>query len=351
METSIGARIKSARQLAGISLRALADRLNGEVSHTAINKFETGTLMPDGQTLLALAKALNVQTDYFLRQQTIQITDIAFRKRSRLSVKQSNSIKASVIETLERYLELEFLLNLNIGFVNPILAIKIETAADVEIAAKKLLDQWDLGSNAIPNVIELLESKGVKVIELHTDSKFDGLSGWANGHVPVIVLNKSFSNERKRFTALHELGHLLLNFQASLEHAVIEKHCHRFAGAFLIPTTTLKKELGVTRSAVSLNELVAIKESYGISIQAIMARARDLNIISNDYYVRFRMWINAEPTRKMEIGYGAYLGDERSSRFSQLIYRATAEEIITMSKAASLSNMRLAEFRDEYSAI
>lgn len=351
METSIGARIKSARQLAGLSLRALADRLNGEVSHTAINKFETGALMPDGQILLALAKALNVQTDYFLRQQTIQITDIAFRKRSRLSVKQSNSIKASIIETLERYLELELLLNLNIGFINPILALKTETSADVEIAAKELLDQWDLGSNAIPNVIELLESKGVKVIELNADPKFDGLSGWANGHVPVIVLNKSFSNERKRFTALHELGHLLLNFQESLEHSVIEKHCHRFAGALLIPTATLKKELGATRRAISLNELAAIKESYGISIQAIMARARDLNIISSDYFVRFRMWINAESTRKMEIGYGVYLGDERSTRFSQLIYRATAEEIITMSKAASLSNMRLAEFRDEYSAI
>lgn len=351
METSIGLRIKSARQLAGISLRELADRLNGEVSHTAINKFEMGALMPDGQILLALAKALNVQTDYFLRQQIIQITDIAFRKRSRLSVKQSNSIKASIIDTLERYLELEALLNLNTDFVNPIAEYKIVTADDVETAVKELLDHWDLGSNAIPNVIELLESKGVKVIELNADSKFDGLSGWANGHIPVIVLNKAFSNERKRFTALHELGHLLLNFEDSLEHSVIEKHCHRFAGSFLMPPATLKKELGATRSAVSLNELVAVKESYGISMQAIMARARDLNIISSDYFVRFRMWVNADPTRKMEIGFGTYPGDERSTRFSQLIYRATAEEIITMSKAASLSNMRLAEFRGEYSAI
>jgi predicted HTH domain antitoxin len=34
-----------------------------------------------------------------------------------------------------------------------------------------------------------------------------------------------------------------------------------------------------------------------------------------------------------------------------LLYRATAEEIISMSKAASLSNVNLAQFRDEFMAI
>ena len=54
---------------------------------------------------------------------------------------------------------------------------------------------------------------------------------------------------------------------------------------------------------------------------------------------------------KKEIGYGEYKGVEHSSRFKQLLYRATAEEIISMSKAASLSNIKLAQFRDEFMAI
>jgi predicted HTH domain antitoxin len=67
--------------------------------------------------------------------------------------------------------------------------------------------------------------------------------------------------------------------------------------------------------------------------------------------VRFRIWVNSNPKHKKEIGFGEYKGVEHSSRFKQLIYRATAEEIISMSKAASLSNMKLAQFRDEFMAI
>ena len=93
------------------------------------------------------------------------------------------------------------------------------------------------------------------------------------------------------------------------------------------------------------HELIAIKETYGISIQAIMARAKDLEIISDSYYVAFRKWINKNRT---EEGLGNYIGKEQSTRFKQLLFRATSEEIISMSKAANLANKKLASFRDEF---
>ena len=40
-----------------------------------------------------------------------------------------------------------------------------------------------------------------------------------------------------------------------------------------------------------------------------------------------------------------YEGKEKSNRFDQLLFRALSEELISFSKAASLDNMRLAEFR------
>jgi predicted HTH domain antitoxin len=64
--------------------------------------------------------------------------------------------------------------------------------------------------------------------------------------------------------------------------------------------------------------------------------------------VKFRIEVNQNPNLKKEIGYGEYKGIEHSSRFQQLLYRAAAEEIISMSKAASLSNIKLAQFRDEF---
>ena len=121
--------------------------------------------------------------------------------------------------------------------------------------------------------------------------------------------------------------------------------CFQFAGAMLIPEETFRREIGNKRSHISVPELIAIKENYGISIQAIMQRAKDLGIISDFAYLNFRKWISKN---RSEEGLGQYLGKEQSSRFKQLIFRAAAEEVISMSKAANLSNQKLAAFRKEF---
>lgn len=352
MKSQIGNRIKSARILAGLSLRELSDALNGIVSHNAISKYEKGEMMPDSRILIALSSVLKVKTDYFLSTQSVDISHIEFRKKNSLPAKKANAIKERVKDSIERYLELESFFNFQNAFKNPISEIEIKNHADVENAVEILLHTWNLGINALPNVIEMIEDQDIKVIEIDADEKFDGLSGWANDNIPLIVVNQNFSVERKRFTALHELGHLLLNIDKhQVSHKDLEKYCNIFAGAMLLPKATIFKELGPKRSAVSLNELISIKESYGISMQAIMARAKDLAIITNDQYVRFRVWVSKNENHKKEIGFGDYKGVEHSSRFKQLLYRATAEEIISMSKAASLSNVKLAQFRDEFMAI
>jgi Zn-dependent peptidase ImmA (M78 family) len=200
----------------------------------------------------------------------------------------------------------------------------------------------------LPNVIDLLEDKEIKVIEIDAPDEFDGFSGWADGKIPIIVINKNYNVERKRLTALHELGHLILTIKSDISDKDKERICFQFAGAMLLPETTFKTEIGDSRSHFSLPELIAIKESYGISIQAIMARAKDLGIITELQFVSFRKWISHNRT---EDGLGAYSGLERAFRFKQLIYRAAAEEVISLSKAANLSNQKLAEFRKEFVAL
>lgn len=351
MKQTVGNRIKSARTLAGLSLRELASRMEGIVSHNAIKKYEDGLMMPDSKVIIALANVLNVKPDYFFRPYTVEIENIEFRKKSRMPKKEINSIKENVTNSIERYIELEQFLNIPSTFNNPLKDFVINNGDDIEEAVNHLLTQWRVGFNALPNVIELLEDKGVKVIELDTNDDFDGLSGWANGTIPVIVVNKAYPNDRKRFTALHELGHLLLTFSPDIESKVQEKLCHRFAGAMLMPKETFITEVGEHRTNISLPELVAIKETFGISIQAIMARAKDLEIITNETFVRFRIWMNQLPERKKEVGLGNFLGREHSSRFRQLLYRAASEEVISMSKAANLANKKLADFRDEFFAV
>ena len=351
MKNIVAKRIKSARTLAGFSLRKLSEQMDGLVSYNAISKYEKAEMMPDSKVMLKLAKALNVKVDYFFMPYDVKINNIEFRKKSKLSVKKEKAIKEKVTDSISRYIQLEDFLNLSYKFKNPINNFIIENGNDVENAVNELLKNWDLGINAIPNIIDLLEDKEIKVIEADEDEHFDGFSGWANDQIPIIIVNKNFSIERKRFTALHELGHLVLAFKNDCSVKEIEKLCHRFAGAMLMPKETFLKELGEHRNKISISELIALKETYGISIQAIVHRAKDLEIIDKNRYIKFRQWINADVNRKKEINLGSYSGVEHSNRFKQLLHRAAAEDVISMSKAANLANVKLAVFRDEFFAI
>jgi Zn-dependent peptidase ImmA (M78 family) len=139
-----------------------------------------------------------------------------------------------------------------------------------------------------------LEDNKIKVIEIESDDEFDGLSAWANdGAIPVIVLNNSVikSLDRKRFTALHELAHLILDLDGHTEKQK-EKFCHYFAAAMLLPSDSLEKKVGKSRTNVLLPELGGIKKQYGISMQAIAFRMKDLGIITPTYFKQFMFFIN-----------------------------------------------------------
>jgi Zn-dependent peptidase ImmA (M78 family) len=345
MKEIFSKRLKSARTLAGLSQDELVKKMGNIVSKNAISKYEKGQMMADGNILLALAKALNVKPDYFFRAFTVEIEKVEFRKKQKLAAKDINSIKQIVTDILERYLEVEQFLHIESSFANPIAEIEITSLHDVEDAALKVRSAWKLGLNALPNAIDLLEDKEVKVIEIDAPDEFDGFSGWADDRIPIIVINKNYNVERKRLTALHELGHLIISIKADTSDKEKEKLCFQFAGAMLLPETTFKSEFGESRSRFSIAELIAIKETYGISIQAIMARAKDLGIINEFQFINFRKWISHNRT---EDGLGAYRGSEQAFRFKQLIFRAAAEEVISLSKAANLSNQKLAEFRKEF---
>jgi Zn-dependent peptidase ImmA (M78 family)/transcriptional regulator with XRE-family HTH domain len=328
-------RLKIARLMLGFSQVELAHQL--EISKQAISKYEKGMMLPESTMLLKMAKALHQKPDFFLRPSNISLANVEFRKRAKLKGKKLESLKAHISDVLERYLELENIMGINSVFKNPIKNISIQNMEDVEKAGLQLLKSWKLGLNPLPNIIELLEDHGIKVIEVDFEDSFDGLSTWVQQNIPIIVVNKNFDVVRKRFTVLHELGHLLLQIPEDASHKEKEGFCNRFPGAFLIPASVFKKELGEKRPHPSINELVAIKEYYGISIAALVYRAKDLEIISENMARNFWRRRNQNKNLKKEIGYGIYEGKEKSGRFHQLLYNALAEEIISISKGAYLA--------------
>jgi Zn-dependent peptidase ImmA (M78 family) len=192
--------------------------------------------------------------------------------------------------------------------------------------------------------MELLEDKGVRILEVDLLSDFDGLSAWAD-EVPVITVNKNHDLVRKRFTIIHELAHLILEFNECTGRD-LERLCHSWAGAFLIPKEKMIEELGSHRRKITFMELKKLKGIYGISIMALMARAKGLGIINDNTYKGFFIHAGQNGWRSGKVPEpGDYVGREYANRFRQLISWAVAEEIITMSKGAELMNISLAEFR------
>ena len=83
----------------------------------------------------------------------------------------------------------------------------------------------------------------------------------------------------------------------------------------------------------------------GAFVQAILYRAKDLGIITPNYFKSYIIELSAKRMKANEPW--KLEGKEESHRFRQLLYRAIGEEIISTSKAAALANIKLADLRDE----
>lgn len=343
-------RLSIARKMAGFSLQRLSDELDGRVTKQAIGKYEKGLMAPSGDVLISIAKALGVNVDFLLNEPEVRVKldQIEYRKRARFSKTKQRSIEALTLDFLERYAELENCTRSFARFDISLAAKKIDSEDQVEIAAQEFRRKLGLGDGPIFGVLELLEEHGVKVLEVDASESFDGMNAKALGN-PVVVLNRAFPVERKRFSALHEMAHYLLEFGPHFSEKEIEKLCHRFAGAMLIPAAKLKQEVSNRRSQLSLNELILLKEYWGISIKAILARSKDLRIISSSEYVAELTGYNSKGFNQKEPG--SYPVDEHAIRFKQLLFRAIAEEVISLNYAATLANMKVAEMRGAFQLI
>lgn len=331
----------------GFSLRDMSAALKNAVSHNALAKYENGEMMPGSETLGLLSDALAQPVDFFFRPFTLNLQQIRFRKRARFGKKAQEAIREQALEYFERYREIEELVGEVRQFEGRLGRKAVRTAEQAEEAADALRDRWQLGRDPLPNLVELLETRGIKVYETDLEhSDCDGFSADTETG-PVIVLAPTTNLLRKRMTLAHELAHVVLPLADSLTEGAEENIAKRFAGALLLPKETFLAEIGKRRNAISLSELIEMKVNFGASIMAMMMRAKQLDLISEAVFVRFCKDTSEWRSAKKEPGDDQYRGNESHSRFKQLVHRAVAEDQISMSKGAALLRKNLGTFRRE----
>lgn len=335
----IGKRLKLARSAAGLSLRGLESKIGRRVTAQAIGKYERNESTPSSGVLMELARALGVRIAFLLGDQDMTLEDLQFPRKGPAARTLRSRVEAKVVYRLERYLAVEEILGLpSLKWDRPREApypVNDESGGP-EAAASSLRTHWQLGRGPLPNVAELLEERGIKVVPMDLET-VHGLSAnvrTREGEIaPVVVLNRKDCGERQRITMAHELGCAVMRPAAGVD---AERAADRFAEAFLMPAEMLWAELGKSRTAVTMGELFHLKARFGASVEAITHRCKHLGIfdvkLSEALFASYKRngW-SVPPYHEPN-----QVPPEEPWRFDRLCYRALAEGALYDSRVAEL---------------
>lgn len=340
----IADRLRLARKKAGLSLRGLAAAMGDKVTAQAIGKYERGESTPSSGVLIALAKALDVSLSYLLDTQEVVLSGVEFRTKANTSARERALVETEVLESGERYLQIEQILERDSSeWACPFPKLRtLQAPEQAEALADEVRKNWEIGIDPIPNMTELLEEKGLKVLMPALPARVSGFTclvrRYDGAELPVVVVNRDSNLERRRFTLAHELAHRLMDTD-SLPDKQEEQAANRFAGAFLMPRTHLQREIGKHRNALGYRELISLKRIYRVSGAALLVRLQQIKVIDQSiltyaFQTIARTWRTLEPD---ELEAPKERGEhERPRRFERLCYWALAEGLISLSKASEL---------------
>jgi len=371
VSTLLGGNLRRLRTAKGYTQKAVADA--ARISVAAYRNYETGRAIPKVNTLLAIARAIGVSLNDLVTEAR-PLTAVRFRAAKRLRSREE--VLDDVARWLDNYIDIE--------------AITGETADwklqelvgrhDPITAASEVRRVAGIGDEPVRDVCGLLEYLGVKVLcrPVCTDGFFGLSVGPADGG-PAIVVNtwERIPVERWIFSAVHELGHLVLHpdsfrVEQADEIAQEEKEADRFAAHFLMPSAVFKQEWDDTCGLPLIDRVLKVKRIFRVSYKTVLYRLAEEGDRSvwqrfNAQYARHygRRARHSEP---LPLGPEEYQPVENrrskepeqlvdvdftADRLSRLVRRALEEERITRSRAAEvlrLSHEELLERMEDWAA-
>lgn len=334
----IGKNIKYYRLMNHMSQEELAQQIG--LNKMAISNYEMDKRNPDLATIRKIADALQVSMGKLTVSygNELAIEHGAFRKHSSIT----KTMQELILGYADRYLARLFNVVSFFGeaALAPIPQIERVPAVDYESAGQHLRQILELpASGPIGNITDILENKGYIICPINIEERhFSGNSGTVNGR-PYIAVNTTMPAERQRFTLIHELAHLVFTFSGDQDE---ERMVDGIAGAFLLPESDIKRELGPKRRDIR-SDLRYIQHEYNVSMASIVMRAYQTEIINKSVYEITQKWMAAQGLRRDE---QSGIQPEESHLLEQLTVRAVAEEEITVSKAAELLERPFIEVRE-----
>jgi len=248
------------------------------ISQATLSKVERGGASLDKGRWSKVAEVLGVPESAFEQDLPVEPDLVFHRKRKSAPKAALNKIAADLALTRRR--------------VETIIGVKSTTLRRRSLEdgyytpgeiARKVRKDLQLGDGPIEDLVTLLESAEVIVLRWPLETlQVDAIAAWPRDGSPVILVGEHVTAERQRFTMAHELGHAIMHDGEATDAQ--ESEADDFAAEFLFPAKQVVKEWV---AGSELDDLICIKQKWGISLAALIRRGYDCSQLSDREY---RSW-------------------------------------------------------------
>lgn len=279
--TVVGRRIREARELRHLSQADLAQALGR--TPTSISYWESGQRSPGLEEIVRLAEVLGVEPAELLPSRPPRV--LARAQASQLAVGELAEIVDRVVAQYE-------------GAGLPPFLRPAAKASPSDMAS--MIVQSADQANPPIDVHAVMAQLKVTSVDGDLPTGLSGFVVFVSDDVPVIVVRRDDVEVRRRFSAAHELGHVLLahhdTFHVDLTTLEgvppdynwrYEREANEFASALLMPPDMVRRQVQEAVGSVSISLLA---NRFLVSDQAMSIRLSTLGLalpVSSDVEIPF----------------------------------------------------------------
>ena len=340
VKNMIGKKIKYYRLKKGMTSEELANAIG--CTKAAISLYENEEREPNDTICRKIAKVLDVPWVELLSRKTDKLVfdHASFRKRQKASKKDIEILK----------MEIESKCADRIGLMNIVGSINFKSFKPKKLSfndspavnARKIREMLGIPtSGPIYSVTNVLEHAGIIVLSFDSAEEIDGINGQVND-IPYIFFNaKNRTIERQRFTIVHETCHIFFD-DAGRKESEVEKYINQVAGNVLIPDDDIYSIFGKTNRNITVYLRDSISRQYKIAPSCLINRLVEAGVVTKTYQTNYFIFLNRTCGRKNEKTLlDQDVDSEQPTIFTQQVYLALSQELITTSRAAEFLHVPL----------
>jgi Zn-dependent peptidase ImmA (M78 family) len=290
--------LRLARELRGNTQTSLADK--AAIPQARLSRIESGQLEATDRDITALAGALELPLAFFTEPGVPAAVPL-FRKRATRSAKRQAMIQArlnTAVLIAQRLLNAGIDLDAPQTFPDP-----GEFPAHEPVrAAEELRRAWRLPVGRVDDLTAIIESAAgiVLYVDFGADEATAAfISTPGDERMWFLQNTRERSGDRLRLSLAHELGHAVLHRRLpTSDETEQELQAFQFAAGLLLPADTFDR--AVPYDALTLAKARALKETYWVSIQAIIRAAYDRRRITRERYTSLYKQLSARGWRTDE---------------------------------------------------